>query len=406
MKSLLVLISLLAFADLNAFEAYHHSTKAKNGDGIFSVLRRYHLNDHDCNRQEFLKLNKLSLSDQLIVGKEYKLPILIYKYNGTSIRTTVGIDSWEQAVRIKNYNEHILNEKLRKTLYTDSKILWVPHHELKCQTDIPAPSELVKQADENIPSAEAIPETKTKGKMVSIEYFGKKHRTVEIKDNSLKGKVYYIVSGHGGPDPGAMCDCDHTLCEDEYAYDVCLRLARELISRSATVHMIIQDKNDGIRDQPYLDCDYDEFCMGAKIPAKQKKRLHQRASAINTLYKKYKKQGMHEQIALMVHIDSNTKDKSQDVFFYHHKSSKNSEKLAKSLQQTFKEKYNYYQKNRGYKGFVRPRGLYMLNNTLPTAAYVELANIRNPNDHKRLLVNSNREALAKWLYEGIVNYQK
>ena len=170
--------------------------------------------------------------------------------------------------------------------------------------------------------------------------------------------------------------------------------------------MIIQDKNDGIRDQPYLDCDKDEFCMGARIPINQKSRLNQRATAINTLYKKYKKQGVKEQVALMVHIDSNTKDKSQDVFFYHHKSSKNSKNLAKSLQQTFKEKYAFYQKNRGYKGFVRARGLFMLNNTLPTAAYVELANIRNPNDHKRLLVNDNREALAKWLYEGIINYQK
>jgi len=195
------------------------------------------------------------------------------------------------------------------------------------------------------------------------------------------------------------------MCEDEYAYDVCLRLSRELMSHGAAVHMIIQDKNDGIREDKFLDCDKDEVCMGATIPLNQKKRLHQRSDAINKLYKKYKKQGAKDQVAIMVHIDSNTKDKRQDVFFYHHRTSKSSEKLAKSLQETFKAKYNYYQKNRGYKGFVKPRGLYMLNNTLPTAAYVELANIRNPNDQDRLILNSNREALAKWLYEGIVDYQ-
>ncbi len=388
---------------MNAFETYYHSTKAKNGDGIFSVLRRYHLNDHKCNREQFLELNNLDLSDQLIVGKEYKLPILIYKYNGNSIRTTLGIQNWEQAVRIKAYNERILEDNLRKTRYSKSHILWVPYHELNCELESNLVVSTVNQ-DEEVPEAVALPEKNTK--KVIVDYLGKDYSSVTIEDQSLKGKVYYIVSGHGGPDPGAMCNCDHTLCEDEYAYDVCLRLSRELISHGATVHMIIQDKNDGIRDQPYLDCDKDEFCMGARIPINQKSRLNQRATAINTLYKKYKKQGVKEQVALMVHIDSNTKDKSQDVFFYHHKSSKNSKNLAKSLQQTFKEKYAFYQKNRGYKGFVRARGLFMLNNTLPTAAYVELANIRNPNDHKRLLVNDNREALAKWLYEGIINYQK
>ena len=177
------------------------------------------------------------------------------------------------------------------------------------------------------------------------------------------------------------------------------------MSHGATVHMIIQDKNDGIRDDDVLKCDKDEFCMGAKIPYNQKKRLHQRADAINKLYKKYKKQGVKDQVAIMVHVDSNVEDKRQDVFFYHHKSSKSSKLLATELQQTFKEKYNYHQKGRGYKGYVRERGLYMLNNTLPTAAYVELANIRNPHDHKRLLMNSNREALAKWLSEGIASYQ-
>ena len=38
------------------------------------------------------------------------------------------------------------------------------------------------------------------------------------------------------------------LHEDEYAYDIILRLARELLSRGAKVHIIIQDKKDGIRD--------------------------------------------------------------------------------------------------------------------------------------------------------------
>ena len=383
-----------------ADEAYFHSAPAKKGDGIYSLLRRYHLSDHACNLDQFLELNQLQSDDELKAEKKYKLPILIYRYNGTSIRTTVGIDSWEQAVRIKAYNDKILSDKLRKTQYVDSKILWVPYSELNCATETVSTD---SKKLSSVPKETKLPAGKN---YLSIDLFGKENKLVEIKNKDLKGKVYYIVSGHGGPDPGAMCtECSNSLCEDEYAYDVCLRLTRELISRGATAHMIIQDKNDGIRDGKYLECDHDEVCMGARIPVNQKKRLHQRAAQINNLYGKYKKQGVKDQIAIMVHVDSNTKEKRQDVYFFHHLKSKSSKSLANAMQDTFKEKYNYYQKDRGYKGFVKGRGLYMLNNTLPTATYVELANIRNPHDHKRLLLDSNREALAKWLFEGILKYQ-
>ena len=158
-------------------------------------------------------------------------------------------------------------------------------------------------------------------------------------------------------------------------------------------------------DEAYLKCDTDEKCLGAKIPLSQKSRLKQRATAINNLYYRYKKQGITEQVAIMIHVDSYADAKRrQDVYFYHHKSSKSSKRLAESLHNTFKDKYNYYQKNRGYKGFVKSRGLYMLNFTQPTSVYVELANIRNASDQERLIKPSNREALAKWLYEGMVSY--
>jgi len=401
MKSIITIGLLFIFGSLSAFETYYYTTKAKRGDGIYSLLRRYDLNDHNCNRQRFLELNKLSIKDKLKTGRSYQLPILIYSYNGKSIRSTIGIDNFDQALRIKAYNEKILSSSLRKTKFEVSKILWVPYHELHCTAES-KPVTIAKS------TARQIGKTPARADYSSVSLFGEKNKLVEIEDHKLKGKVYYIVSGHGGPDPGAMChkECSNALCEDEYAYDVCLRLYRELIRHGATVHMVIQDKNDGIRETEYLVCDKDETCMGSRIYAKQKPRLNQRASAINSLYKKYKKQGVKDQIALMVHVDSNTKDKRQDVYFYHHKSSRGSKKLAKSLQSTFKAKYDYHQKNRGYKGFVRARGLYMLNNTLPTAAYVELANIRNPNDQQRIILPSNRELLAQWLFKGITDFQR
>jgi len=385
-------------SSLFAFEPYNFTITAKKGDGIFSILRKYKLLDHSCSKSRFLELNNIQITDHLQIGKEYKLPIKIYKYNGTSIRTTIGIDSWEQAVRIKEYNELIHTKNIRKTNYTDSNILWVPYHELHCAD--------AKTGKETVEISSTKPKLIKKGQFKQVDLFGKDHKIVEIKDNSLAGEVYYLVSGHGGPDPGAMCtkECSNHLCEDEYAYDIVLRLARYLISHGATAHVVIQDKNDGIRSDWDLECDTDERCNGAKLPLNQKKRLRQRASHINTLYAKHKKKGAKKQVAVMIHVDSyGDANKRQDAYFYHHKTSKSSKKLAESLRNTFAEKYNMYQKGRGYKGFVKTRNLYMINHTLPSSVYVELANIQNHEDRKRLVDPSNREALAKWMYEGLTD---
>lgn len=97
------------------------------------------------------------------------------------------------------------------------------------------------------------------------------------------------MSGHGGPDPGAIGIYQgRQLHEDEYAYDIILRLARELLSRGAKVHIIIQDKKDGIRDGHVLANSKRETCMGDPIPLNQVARLKQRCDWVNKLYRKDK----------------------------------------------------------------------------------------------------------------------
>ena len=79
--------------------------------------------------------------------------------------------------------------------------------------------------------------------------FGSKYERVERSSDRLAGRIYYIVSGHGGPDPGTVGRyAGRKLPEDEIAYDVSLRLARRLLEEGATVYLIVQDPNDGIRD--------------------------------------------------------------------------------------------------------------------------------------------------------------
>jgi N-acetylmuramoyl-L-alanine amidase len=409
MKLSATLIFLVCTTALSAVEPYYHSIKANKGDGIYSILRRYHLIDHKCNKDEFLKLNDLTLKDRLHAGKDYKLPIKIYEYNGKSIRSTVGIDDYKQAVRIKEYNERIKRENLRKTSYMDSKILWVPYHEVECNNN-EIHSEVKKVAAiADTPKDEPVEvekKAKDEGHYEIEPLFGEDKQKVKIESYDLKNEVYYIVSGHGGIDPGALCtDCPDRLCEDEYAYDVSLRLSRKLMSNGATVHIIVQDEDDGIRSEQILKCDKDETISGKKITSKsQLYRLRRRAGAVNHLYMKHKKQGVKKQVAVMVHVDSNRDPKKRiDAYFFHHKSSKSSKALATSMRDKFKEKYDYYQKDRGYNGSVKACNLFMINNTYPTSVLVELANIKNKNDQKRLIRANNRELLAQWMYEGIVN---
>ena len=244
------------------------------------------------------------------------------------------------------------------------------------------------------------------GQIKTYKIFGPDHEKIEIKSQELMGATFYLVSGHGGPDPGAQGKYGkYTLSEDEYAYDVTLRLARKLIEKGAFVYMITRDNNDGIRDGSILKSDKDEKCYpNQTIPLNQLERLSQRTKAVNSLYRKNKSK---YQRVIIIHLDSRSTGDKTDVFFYHHKKSKSGKRLANNIQKTFKDKYATYQPNRGYTGTVTDRSsLYVIRNTKPPAVFIELGNIRNSRDQRRFVLKDNREALAKWIGEAIVKDYK
>lgn len=243
---------------------------------------------------------------------------------------------------------------------------------------------------------------KNDDKTLNYPLFGEKYANVRIESDALKGAIYYLISGHGGPDPGAIVKrSGSTISEDEYAYDVSLRLARKLMAQGAQVFLIIQDKNDGIRDESVLKVDYDEVNYpNNKIPRSQRLRLRQRTESVNKLFKQH---GNRYQRLIVTHVDSRSQGEKIDVFFYHHKNSKKGKQLANNLQSTFKRKYEQYQPNRKYTGTVGSRsGLYVIQNTLPAMVYIELGNLKNVKDQKRILNATNRDAVAKWISEGLI----
>ncbi|MEH6745374.1 MAG: N-acetylmuramoyl-L-alanine amidase [Maribacter arcticus] len=258
---------------------------------------------------------------------------------------------------------------------------------------------------ETVPIVDSIQKQSTDvKKLESATYaiFGEKHKTVIAKSERLKGNVYYLVSGHGGPDPGAMgVYAGKTISEDEYAYDITLRLAKELLAHGAMVYIIIQDENDGIRDERVLEIDHDEVAYPNKtIPLNQVARLKQRVEIVNDLYKSNK--GKYQRL-IVTHVDSRSVGQNIDVFFYYHENSKNGKKLAESIHTTFDAKYKKYQPNRSYAGTFEDRtSLYLVKKTHPAMTFIEIGNIRNAKDQVRIVDPDNRQALAKWISEGVL----
>ena len=244
------------------------------------------------------------------------------------------------------------------------------------------------------------------GTTINEPLFGKQLANVKVTSNRLAGACFYVVSGHGGPDPGAIGKVGrYELHEDEYAYDIALRLARNLMQEGAEVHIIIQDAKDGIRDDSYLSNSKRETCMGDAIPLNQVQRLQQRCDKINALYRKDRKNHSYCR-AIFIHVDSRSKGKQTDVFFYYSNKKGDSKRLANNMKDTFESKYGKHQPNRGFSGTVSGRNLYVLSHTTPASVFVELGNIQNAFDQRRLVINSNRQALAKWLMEGFLKDYK
>jgi N-acetylmuramoyl-L-alanine amidase len=111
------------------------------------------------------------------------------------------------------------------------------------------------------------------------------------------------------------------------------------MAEGATVYMIIQDRNDGIRDDKFLNNSYDETCMGEPIPRGQLDRLKQRVMLLISFTGGSKKFDYLRAIA--IHVDSRNETEQIDVFFYHSDNPK-SIALAKTMSDVFQQKYDQF----------------------------------------------------------------
>ena len=88
---------MLSVSLATATEPVYHKAEVREGEGAYALLRRYGLSDQE-SIARFYALNNMQPQDHLLTGKKYTLPVLIYTYDGKSIRSTIGINDWDMAV--------------------------------------------------------------------------------------------------------------------------------------------------------------------------------------------------------------------------------------------------------------------------------------------------------------------
>jgi N-acetylmuramoyl-L-alanine amidase len=390
MKQLSLIFILLFIFLCLPVEAQDGDTPLK-GEGALAFLRRHNFLPDVEYFDEFVRINqgKFGKDNTLLLDVFYEFPSRT-KNNKTNTNQPVN-DKKNRATTVEptqSYKERKVEGLSKEEI--DAINTKISHDEFE-------------NRKENIHQSESKSAYKENVSFEKEPLFGKNYEEYQVEDQVLAGACFFLVSGHGGPDPGAIYYSDgKNLHEDEYAYDIMLRLARNLLMHGATVHIIIQDAKDGIRDDEYLNNNDAETCMGDEIPYGQEQRLKQRCDKINSLGARSKEK---YQRAIFIHLDSRNKTEQTDIYFYHSNEPR-SEKTAEVLRTVFQTQYSKFQASRVFKGTVSFRDLYVLRNATPPSVYVEVGNIRNRFDQKRFILSNNRQALASWFLQAFIEDYK
>jgi len=91
--------------------------KPKKGDGIYFLLRKYRLNNDSLYLKKFIEINnkKTNANAEIFTHFNYSLPIRIMKFDGKTIRSSLGITNYELAKEIQDYNINIVNDGIKKS---------------------------------------------------------------------------------------------------------------------------------------------------------------------------------------------------------------------------------------------------------------------------------------------------
>ncbi len=225
----------------------------------------------------------------------------------------------------------------------------------------------------------------------------------------LLGWLVVLDPGHGGQDPGSSGRFnDQRVVEDEYVYDVALRVNRILRSMGALSFLTVQDRKTGERSlkpqEIFPDERQEAYTGTSSVVRSGTWGLNQRLAYGNTLSRTYPR---HRQAWISIHFDVLGKNKVIEGVRVI--APKGSDKLAQALARSFAQ-YHRLRKNapiirNGDKTYGL-RNLFILNggNRISEKALIELGNFNNTTDVWRVRNPVTREAYARAIAEALLGW--
>lgn len=228
------------------------------------------------------------------------------------------------------------------------------------------------------------------------------------KKGSLYGWVVVVDPGHGGQDPGSSrMHGGARVTEDEYVYDVALRVQRLIRERQGISILTITDKIGERNLSPAKklpDSRTERFAVDGTLVRARQSGLDRRIALGNITHRRYPN---HKQAWISIHFDA--LGSSPSIKGVRIIAADTASRLARALRRSFGIENRLREKSPVVKSGDRAHGirrLYVLNssNQIGERVLIELGNFRNDIDLWRIRDPKVREAYALAIVRALEMY--